>query len=122
VGNISLITIQRFAENFKQRWERHEKEEALLKEPIDKEWVSYPEAERYSGLSHTTLWRKVTSGELRAARIGRSMRLHFPSLRQFMETHATQPRLPGFDEFEWLAVAPVRKEVLARPSTTKEIS
>jgi excisionase family DNA binding protein len=61
------------------------KEKELLKEPIQQEWVSYPEAERYSGLSHTTLWRYVTSGDLKAARIGRSVRIHLPSLREFME-------------------------------------
>ena len=65
--------------------EHLEKEETLLKEPIQHEWISYPEAERYSGLSHTTLWRYVTSGELKAARVGRSVRIHLPSLRQFME-------------------------------------
>jgi hypothetical protein len=42
----------------------------VLKESVQQEWVSYPDAERYSGLSHTTLWRYVTSGELKAARIG----------------------------------------------------
>jgi excisionase family DNA binding protein len=47
--------------------------------------VSYPEAERYSGLSHTTLWRYVSSGELKAARVGRSVRIHLPTLREFME-------------------------------------
>jgi len=72
----------------------------LLGEPIQQEWISYPEAERYSGLSHTTLWRYVTSGELQAARIGRSVRIHLPSLRQFMETHATQPRVPGLNDFK----------------------
>jgi excisionase family DNA binding protein len=57
----------------------------MLKETVQQEWVSYPEAERYSGLSHTTLWRYVGSGELKAARVGRSVRLHLPSLREFME-------------------------------------
>jgi len=57
----------------------------LLKEPVHQEWVSYPEAERYSGLSHTTLWRYVTSGDLKAARVGRSVRIHLSSLREFME-------------------------------------
>jgi excisionase family DNA binding protein len=57
----------------------------LLKEPLQQEWLSYPEAERYSGLSHTTLWRYVTSGELKAARVGRSVRIHLPTLREFME-------------------------------------
>jgi excisionase family DNA binding protein len=57
----------------------------MLKEPLQQEWVSYPEAERYSSLSHTTLWRYVTSGELKAARVGRSVRIHLPTLRDFME-------------------------------------
>jgi excisionase family DNA binding protein len=57
----------------------------LLTEQVMPEWVSYPEAERYSGLSHTTLWRYVRSGELKAARVGRSVRIHLPSLKEFME-------------------------------------
>ncbi len=57
----------------------------MLKESVQQEWVSYPEAERYSGLSHTTLWRLVTSGDLKAARVGRSVRIHLPTLRDFME-------------------------------------
>ena len=60
----------------------------LLKEPVQQEWISYPEAERYSGLSHTTLWRYVSRGELKAARVGRSVRIHLPTLREFME-HAS---------------------------------
>ena len=57
----------------------------MLKEPVQQEWVSYPEAQRYSGLSHTTLWRHVNSGDLKAARVGRSVRINLPSLREFME-------------------------------------
>jgi excisionase family DNA binding protein len=64
------------------------KEATLLKEPVRQEWISYPEAERYSGLSHTTLWRYVGSGELKAARVGRSVRIHLPSLKAFMEEKA----------------------------------
>jgi excisionase family DNA binding protein len=60
----------------------------VLKEALQQEWVSYPEAERYSGLSHTTLWRYVNTGQLRAARVGRSVRIHLPSLREFMERSA----------------------------------
>jgi hypothetical protein len=37
----------------------------LLKESVQQEWISYADAERYSGLSHTTLWRYVTSGDLK---------------------------------------------------------
>ena len=52
---------------------------------VDKEWVDYPTAERFSSLSHTTLWRHVQSGQIKAAKIGRSVRIHLPSLRAFME-------------------------------------
>ena len=57
----------------------------MFKEPVQQEWISYPEAERYSGLSHTTLWRYVSSSQLKAARIGRCVRIHLPTLREFME-------------------------------------
>jgi excisionase family DNA binding protein len=75
--------------------EHREKESELLKEPVQQEWVSYLEAERYSGLSHTTLWRRVRNGELKAARVGRSVRIHLPSLREFMEHAAEDSRRKG---------------------------
>jgi excisionase family DNA binding protein len=65
------------------------KESAMLKEHIEPEWVDYPTAERYSGLSHVSLWRRVKNGELKAARVGRSVRIHLPSLREFMEHAST---------------------------------
>jgi hypothetical protein len=61
----------------------------VLKEGFEAEWVDYPTAQRYSSLSHTSLWRYVTSGEIKAARIGRSVRIHLPSLRAFMEKKAS---------------------------------
>jgi excisionase family DNA binding protein len=64
------------------------KKYAACGEPIQQEWVTYLEAERYSGLSHTTLWRYVSSGELKAARVGRSVRIHLPALRRFMNEKA----------------------------------
>ncbi len=60
----------------------------MSSQPIEAVWVSYPEAERYSGLSHVTLWRRVNAGEIKAAKIGRSVRIHLPSLREFMEEKA----------------------------------
>jgi excisionase family DNA binding protein len=60
----------------------------MLKEHVEPEWIDYPTAERYSGLSHVSLWRRVKNGELKAARVGRSVRIHLPSLREFME-HAS---------------------------------
>ncbi len=52
---------------------------------VIQEWISYPEAEKYCGLSHTTLWRLVSSRQIKAARVGRSVRIHLPSLKRFME-------------------------------------
>lgn len=57
----------------------------MPEEPVETEWVDYPTAERYCALSHTTLWRYVRSGQLKSARVGRSVRIHLPSLRAFME-------------------------------------
>jgi excisionase family DNA binding protein len=55
---------------------------------LTREWVSYSEAEQYCALSHTTLWRYVSTGEIKAVRIGKSVRIHLPSLKRFMEGRA----------------------------------
>jgi len=57
---------------------------------LTREWISYSEGEQYCSLSHSTLWRYVSSGEIKAARIGRSVRIHLPSLREFMEGRSTE--------------------------------
>jgi excisionase family DNA binding protein len=57
-----------------------------------REWVSYPEAEQFCELSHTTIWRLVTNGHIKSARVGRSVRIHLPSLRRFMEERAEASR------------------------------
>ena len=69
-----------------------------MENPIRQEWVSYPEAERYCGLSHTTLWRHVSSGELKAARVGRSVRIHLPALRKFLERASEDAAVTGGEE------------------------
>jgi excisionase family DNA binding protein len=65
-----------------------------------REWLTYAQAQTVSGLGRTTLWKLLSSGEIKAARVGRAVRISRRSLEEFMETHATQPRLPGFDGFE----------------------
>lgn len=62
----------------------------MLEAPVEQEWIDYPSAERFSGLSHTTLWRYVSRGEIKAARVGRSVRIHLPSLKEFMERAAEE--------------------------------
>jgi len=70
-----------------------EKERKLLKETVQQEWTSYAEAERSSGLSHTTLWRYVRSDYLKAARVGRSMRAS-PRAARFPTSHQPRPSTP----------------------------
>ncbi len=52
---------------------------------VQREWLSYPDAERYSGLSRVTLWRAIGRGELKAARVGRAVRISRKDLEAFME-------------------------------------
>jgi excisionase family DNA binding protein len=70
----------------------------MNKETVSAEWLSYKDAERVVGLGRTTLWKLVTSGEVQAARVGRAVRLNRRSLEEYLERHATQPKLPGFDD------------------------
>ncbi len=52
---------------------------------VEREWLNYPEAERLAGLSRTTLWRLVGGGEIKAARVGRAVRISRRSLEEYME-------------------------------------
>ncbi len=52
---------------------------------IEREWFSYPEAETYTNLSRVTLWRAVNRGDLRAAKVGKSVRIRREELDRFME-------------------------------------
>ena len=61
-------------------------------------WLTYAEAQTVSGLGRTKLWQLVSSGEIKAARVGRAVRISRRSLEEFMERQATQPQLPGFDD------------------------
>ena len=50
------------------------------------EWLSYPGAVHYCGLSRTTLSRLVEDGEVEAARYGRAVRISRASLEAFMRS------------------------------------
>jgi excisionase family DNA binding protein len=57
-------------------------------------WFSYKEAEVWSGLSRTTLWSLVSSGHIKAARVGRAVRINRQSLEDYMESR-TQDVVDG---------------------------
>lgn len=51
-------------------------------------WLSYPEAQKLSGLGRTKLWEIVNSGEIKAAHVGRAVRINRRSLEDYMERQA----------------------------------
>ena len=62
---------------------------ALRQVQIQREWLGYEEARRLVGLSRTTLYRLVKTGEIKGARIGRSVRINRTSLEDYMERRVT---------------------------------
>jgi excisionase family DNA binding protein len=56
-----------------------------LQAQITREWVTYKEAEELSGFSRTTLWKLLDAGEIKAARIGRAVRINRRSLDEYLE-------------------------------------
>ena len=52
---------------------------------ITREWITYKQAEELSGLSRTTLWKLLSASEIKAARIGRAVRINRRSLDEYLE-------------------------------------
>jgi excisionase family DNA binding protein len=50
-----------------------------------REWVTYRQAEELSGLSRTTLWKLLSAGEIKAARVGRAVRINRQSLDAYLD-------------------------------------
>jgi excisionase family DNA binding protein len=48
-------------------------------------WLTYKQGEAYSNLSRTTLWQLIKARKIKAARIGRAVRIERDSLQAFME-------------------------------------
>jgi excisionase family DNA binding protein len=48
-------------------------------------WLNYKQAEAYSNLSRTTLWQLINARKIKAARVGRAVRIERASLQKFME-------------------------------------
>jgi excisionase family DNA binding protein len=56
-----------------------------VKPTITPAWLDYKQAEAYSNLSRTTLWQLINARKIKAARIGRAVRIERDSLQEFME-------------------------------------
>jgi excisionase family DNA binding protein len=53
-------------------------------------WLSYKQAEAYANLSRTKLWQLINAKRIKAARIGRAVRIERASLQAFMEQSADE--------------------------------
>ena len=53
-------------------------------------WLNYKQAEAYANLSRTTLWQLINARKIKAARIGRAVRIERDSLQAFMEQSADE--------------------------------
>ena len=56
---------------------------------LPRNWLTYSEAQTVSGLGRTTLWKLVSAGEIKAAHVGRAVRIDRHSLEEFMR-HAAE--------------------------------
>jgi excisionase family DNA binding protein len=52
---------------------------------VIREWVTYKQAEDLSGLSRTMLWKLLSAGEIKAARVGRAVRINRRSLDEYLD-------------------------------------
>jgi excisionase family DNA binding protein len=55
---------------------------------VQPEWLRYPEAERYSGLGRSTLWKLIRDDHIRAAKVGKAVRINRHSLDEYIERQA----------------------------------
>ncbi len=51
----------------------------------EKTWVSYREATEITGLSRGTIWKIISAGEVRAAKVGKAVRISRQSLEEYLE-------------------------------------
>ncbi len=62
---------------------------AGITQEVRPEWLRYPAAEKYSGLGRSTLWKLVKDGRVRAARVGKAVRISRASLDEYMERRSS---------------------------------
>jgi excisionase family DNA binding protein len=52
---------------------------------VHREWIPAAQATAFSGLGRTTLWKLASTGQVRAAKVGKAVRFSRSSLQEFME-------------------------------------
>ena|SRR5215212_590095 len=83
-GCLSLHTAYRLVSILASR-NHHRRREDEVQAEVTREWVTYKQAEEISGLSRTTLWKLLSAGEIKAARIGRAVRINRRSIDDYLE-------------------------------------
>ncbi len=58
---------------------------------ITPQYLTYRQAEELTGLSRQTVWRLIKSGDVRAFRIGRSVKISRSSLEQYVRAEPVEP-------------------------------
>jgi excisionase family DNA binding protein len=53
-------------------------------ENVEREWISYQEATALTGLSRGTIWKIIAAGQVRAAKVGKTVRINRQSLEQYL--------------------------------------
>ena len=61
---------------------------ATAEQEVQREWFPDAEAQTVSGLGRTPLWKLVRSGEVRAAKVGKAVRINRRSLDGYMDKKA----------------------------------
>lgn len=56
----------------------------------EREWISYREASALVGLSRGTLHKIIDSGAVRAAKVGKAVRINRRSLEAYMDSRAAK--------------------------------
>jgi excisionase family DNA binding protein len=51
---------------------------------VERQWLSYQEITEIYGISRGTVWKLISAGEIKAAKIGRSVRISRCSIEQFL--------------------------------------
>ena len=51
---------------------------------IVRTWLTYKEAEQLVGLSRTTLWKLISTGEIEHRKVGRAVRINREGLEAYM--------------------------------------
>jgi excisionase family DNA binding protein len=51
---------------------------------VERQWLSYQEITKIYGISRGTVWKLISAGEIRAAKIGRAVRISRNSIEEYL--------------------------------------